>query len=588
MSANANAARAVRRLLVQLLGAVALASCFGAISSGAQAHVTSDPLAGESAASVRHTLGSARRTLRAAHRDLYQAREARRRAVRALHRCQSIRPRHCGVARRSAARAGAQARHARQRFKQAAATVAHARIALLERRAPKVQTAGATVRWKPVAHVSDYVLKRQARDQSPDYSVVKGVSATPTPAAGTTVVYSVRTNVVGSQWSHPVEVSYSTGPGALQASKTSTDKGGGSGHKPTKTKSEPPTESTSTEEGPSGIEEPLSTEEPPVVEEPAASGEEAPASLESTAFQPGLDSGANLELDVQGAEVLRARLVRIEFPVGDAPSQMEPVIAAYAAAGIRVLPLAGFYGSMPTPEQARRLAGWASAFGPGGSFWSSHSYGELAIQDIELGNETSYGYQYGDNAGEPSYQERARTYAIRLKEAAEAIGSTSHHVGLLAQEDDWTGEWANGMFEAVPNLGSYVAGWTIHPYGPDWQGRVEDLIKQTTSHGAPSTIPIDITEWGLATDNGKCLTDNYGWNPCMSYEEAATTLTSTLAEMRAMLGTRLGMFILYQVRDQQLSTATTNEREAYFGALQHELQPKGAFTSAVQHVLSGE
>jgi hypothetical protein len=120
---------------------------------------------------------------------------------------------------------------------------------------------------------------------------------------------------------------------------------------------------------------------------------------------------------------------------------------------------------------------------------------------------------------------------------------------------------------------------------PGLAPRLEELIEETAAQGAPSTIPIDITEWGLATDNGRCLTENYGWSPCMTYNEAGETLTRTVREMQAMLGSRLGMFLLYQIRDQQLTGAST-EREAYFGALQHELQPKGAFTSAVEEMLA--
>ena len=280
---------------------------------------------------------------------------------------------------------------------------------------------------------------------------------------------------------------------------------------------------------------------------------------------------------------LGAKLVRIEFPIQTAPAQMEAVIAGYAAKGIRVLLLATFRGTLPTPTQAQSLAGWAEAYGPDGAFWASHTGGQVAVQSIEFGNETSYGYQYGDGAGTRSYQERAENYARRLKEAAEAISATGIHVGLLAQADDWTGDWVNGMYAAVPSLSNYVAGWTIHPYH-HWRSRLEDLLEQTAAHGAPTTIPIDITEFGLPTDNGHCLEENGEYSRCMSSSEAASILRSTVSEIRQMLGGRLGMFILYQIRDQQLTATTTND-EAYYGALQHELQPKGQYTTAVQSLL---
>ncbi len=317
-----------------------------------------------------------------------------------------------------------------------------------------------------------------------------------------------------------------------------------------------------------------------VVQSPSSA--EAPAA--SSAFQPGIDGGTNMTLDLQGAVLLGAKLVRVEFPIDTSPAQMEAVIAGYAAKGIRVLPLASFYGRLPSPAEARGLASWVAAYGPGGTFWADHTGGQFAIQSIEFGNETSYGYQYGDNAGSNSYRERAENYARRLQESAEAIAATGIHVGLLAQADDWTGDWMSGMYAAVPNLSSYVGGWTIHPYH-HWRSRLEALLEQTAAHGAPATIPIDITEWGLPTDAGHCIGEDEEYNGCMSYDEAGAILRETTAGIKALLGSQLGMFILYQVRDQQLTGASTDDEE-YYGALQHELQPKGEYTTAIQALLA--
>jgi hypothetical protein len=314
----------------------------------------------------------------------------------------------------------------------------------------------------------------------------------------------------------------------------------------------------------------------------ASSKSEPPSS--TVAFQPGINSGSNMTLDVQAASLLGAKLVRIAFPIETVPSEMETVIAGYAAQGIRVLPLAVFDGTLPTPTQAQALASWARTYGAGGSFWAGRSGTQLPIQSIEFGNETSYGYQYGDSAGERSYQERAENYARRFKEAAVAISSTGIDVGLLAQDDDWTGDWMNGMYAAVPDLSKYVAGWTIHPYHR-WRPRMEALLEQTAAHGAPRSIPIDVTEFGLPTDNGNCLGEDEEYNGCMSYTEAANTLQSTVSEMRQLLNGELGMFLLYQVRDQR-GTGTSTDDEYFYGALQHELQPKGAFTTACQKLLA--
>ncbi|HLH13266.1 MAG TPA: hypothetical protein VKV16_00635, partial [Solirubrobacteraceae bacterium] len=346
--------------------------------------------------------------------------------------------------------------------------------------APTVSLEGDTLYWPAIADVDTYVLETRVNDEAPSFSEVSGTSVTPTAVPGASVHYNVRTAVDGSAWSTEVTIAYP----------------------------------------PAGHEEP---------------GESQPAG----GFEPGINSGTEMNLDVNGAADLGAKVVRVAFEDGTTPAQMEPVIAAYAARGIRVAPLLSFYGSMPTPAQAQALAGWAKAFGPGGSFWATHGDGQLAIRTIEFGNETSGGYQYGDNAGEPSYQARAETYAVRLKEAAEAIASSGEKVGLLAVAEDWTGNWMDGMFSAVPNLGSYVAGWVSHPYGTQWRSKIEDIVAQSAAHGASSKIPIDVTEWGLSSDNGSCVNENFGFNACMSYQQAAETMRTVVGEMRHMLGGRL-------------------------------------------------
>ena len=393
--------------------------------------------------------------------------------------------------------------------------------------APTVTASSGTLSWAAVGNVSAYILETAAPSGT-TYTAVSGTSVKPAAVPGQTVHYLVRTAVTGSAWSAPVAISYPA-------------------------------------------------EQP--VEKPR---EPAP---ESSGFQPGLNSGTNTTMDVPGAAAVGAKLVRIEFEIGTSAAAMEPAIAAYAARGIRVLPLAGFYARLPSQAEARNLASWAQTYGPGGSYWATHPGNAEPIQSIEFGNETSYGYQYGSGAGTSAYRERAETYALRAKEAVEAIRAAGAHVGVLAQADDWTGDWVSGMFAAVPNLGSYVAGWTIHPYGPSWRSRIEGLERQTAEHGAPSTLSVNITEWGLATDNGRCLSENYGWNACMSYAEAGVTIARVVGEIRSALGSRAGAFMIYQVRDQLPSGAGT-DRESYFGVLQHEDQSKGPFTAAVQAVLA--
>ena len=311
-------------------------------------------------------------------------------------------------------------------------------------------------------------------------------------------------------------------------------------------------------------------------------------SISFTAFQPGMNAGwvYTGQMDTQAVPKMGAKVVRVNFPIEWTAAQLKPTIAGYAAMGVRVAPLASFDGRIPSSAEARALGTWAKAYGPGGTFWAGRTDGNLAIETIEFGNETSGGYQYGDGAGAPSYMARARAYATLLKEAAQAISATGVPVGMLAVSEDWTGDWMKEMFAAVPNFGSYVGGWISHPYGTGWKLKLENIVKQAAEHGAPASIPIDVTEWGVASDNGRCLNDNYGYNACMTYQEAGETLRSVTAGIRSLLGARLGLFLFYQARDQAVSGAST-EREGYFGLLQHALQTKGGYTSAAQEVLKG-
>ena len=230
---------------------------------------------------------------------------------------------------------------------------------------------------------------------------------------------------------------------------------------------------------------------------------------------------------------------------------MTPDVAAAANKGMEVLLLAGFDHSMPTVAEAQNLGQWARAFGPGGTFWATRSDKALASRFIEFGNESSYSYQGTNNRG--------GEYALRFKDAYTAMQAANPAMGLLAQADDGNcgcATWVNAMHTAVPNLGTMVAGWTVHPYGPRsrWEPRVDRLIAQTGAYWS-SSIPIDITEYGMATDNGRTLTDNYDWPTNQTYQQAADAVTLTVNQMVAKpgFGSRLRLFTYFQGHDQQPS-----------------------------------
>jgi hypothetical protein len=295
-----------------------------------------------------------------------------------------------------------------------------------------------------------------------------------------------------------------------------------------------------------------------------------------------MQGGAN-DWDARVGASLGAKVVRVEFEIGASVASMRAHVADYADRGVRILPLAGFHGRLPSVAEAQNLAAWTREFGPGGSFWASRpAQAHLAIRHIEFGNETSFAYQ--------GTQTRGGEYAQRVRDAFAAIAAGGNRqVGLLVQADNanQSDNWVAQMYAAVPNVHDYAAGWTVHPYGPRtrWQDRIDEVIAETTSKGAPNTIPVDITEWGLSTDNGRCLDDNYGWNRCMTYAEAADALTGSVEDMRARYGGRIRHFLIYNGRDLR-DSGQTGDREHYFGLTTMGEQDKGAFTAAARTLLA--
>ncbi len=337
---------------------------------------------------------------------------------------------------------------------------------------------------------------------------------------------------------------------------------------------------------------PEPTPEPKPEPTPEPKPEPTPEPTPTSGTAIGLVSGAGLVTDAGYAAQLGASYVRVEFEINTPASQIQPTIERYANSGTQVLLLASFYGRIPSDSEAQNLATWAHAFGPGGTFWAGRSDGSLAVRQIEFGNETNQSYQFnGCSWNCPEYIPRAEAYARALKAAQIAIDGSGGNsgTGLLAIGDDGgsgSENWVNGMFNAVPDLGSRIVGWTSHDYGPQstWQAKLDHLISWTQAHGAPSTLPIYITEFGFSSANGTCLNDNYGWNVCMNYVEAASRLHEDVEDFLTRYGSRIRALMVYQVRDQQ-PLGQTN-REYYFGALTSTGGEKGPYTAEVRSLLA--
>lgn len=483
-------------------------------------------------------------SVRAADMQLSRAKRAYTAKARELKLCQRAHARRCAGLRRASKRAAARLAGAKRLlaridgYDPAAAAASAGSSA-----APKLTVAGGTLHWNQVGNVTSYVFVRKVPGAPDQYSTVAGNAATPPAAPGKTVHFSVRTNVANSAWAPEVTITYSASTASSGGAATTTS--------------------------------PITTSAPTP----------SPGPVLTSAPQIGVVAGSALSYELPFIQQLGARTARMEFDIDTPASQIAPIVRAYAAAGIKPLLLASFYGRLPTTAEAQSVATWAAQFGPGGSYWQGRSEpAGTAVTDIEFGNETSYSYQFADNS--PStYAARAQTYALRVKDATTAINAANANVGLLAIGDNAQqgNAWVANMFKAVPDLGQRVAGWTIHPYGPGWAARLDSTVASTAAAG--TALPIWVTEYGLSTDNGRCLDDNYGWNPCMTYGQAADTLQATLGGIESRYGSRLGGFFLYQAHDQGAS-GVQSRREYYFGALQSNGAGKGAYTAEVKSALA--
>ena len=268
---------------------------------------------------------------------------------------------------------------------------------------------------------------------------------------------------------------------------------------------------------------------------------------------------------------LGAKIGRIEYNISTAPSALDTPFAAFRGVGVEVIYQCGFGGSnMPTSAECQNLGAVAQRHGPNGT---------KSIKLIEFGNETSYSYQWPGGA---NFFTLGQQYARKAKEAAIALQGTG--VGLLVQVDDALEgpAWVDGMFDAVPDLTSYVTGWVVHPYGPSWgPQRIDRAIANLARHGDTSK-PFYFTEWGVASDNGNNLNDNYGWPTNMTYQQAADALATSEAMWIQKCGARWVFTSIYGSNDSSPPGAS-NQREEYFGIVQVDgTTSKGAYTTAVK------
>jgi hypothetical protein len=206
------------------------------------------------------------------------------------------------------------------------------------------------------------------------------------------------------------------------------------------------------------------------------------------------------------------------------------------------------------------------------SAWAANgtTVGQLAhtltgIRFIEFGNERAYAHNGTPGAG--------AQYGVGVANALTAMQGSGKTL-LVEGEDALTGSgWVGAMVGAAPALRTRTdVAFTVHPNGQrnasgspggGWEPRIVRMISQLNAADILSP-PIFITEWGISTDNGVALSDNYGWPTNMTYVAAGNAAASNIPAMfdRFM---NLRAVIWYSTQDLR-DPGFNNGRENYFGA----------------------
>jgi hypothetical protein len=253
-----------------------------------------------------------------------------------------------------------------------------------------------------------------------------------------------------------------------------------------------------------------------------------------------------------------------------------------AARGIRLQPLVGWDNGAPAPDLTA-VARWAAAFGPGGSHWAGRTDVDpsVAMTDIELGNENAFYYKSG-LPDDDQYHALGTAYGRRSVEAARAVNRANPAVGVLVELESADGKqssWIDDTLDAGgPDLVRLMHGPVIHPYGPDWQQKIDRDTGFLRAHGI--SMPFFVTEWGISSDNGPALSDNYDFPVDLTYDRAGALLSTALDRMNTQPA-KVRQVLLYQLGDQRDPGADA-EREHYFGLFRRDGSDKGAYTAAVR------
>lgn len=297
-----------------------------------------------------------------------------------------------------------------------------------------------------------------------------------------------------------------------------------------------------------------------------------------------LGSNGDMVTSANTGQSLGAKLMRTyDRSPGASVDALERDLLIYQTRGIEPLILFST-GGMNTSmgEVPGNLQTLAAALGPGGS----RAHPTLAPRFWEIGNELFY--KYAPKPG-PEY---ADEYAAGFVRAAQALRAGNQNVEALFVLDTDAGggaQYQRIVDLAAPSLAGkwdLVGGWVFHTYGPMTAAnvtKVADLLARIEAKGAPKTIPVFVTEDGIATDDGVALSNNYGWPTNLTYQQAGAAIRGKLRDLQAhpVFGSRLRVWTHYQARDQRAHGSGT-DREWFFGVTRNDGTAKGDLTQSVR------
>jgi hypothetical protein len=194
-------------------------------------------------------------------------------------------------------------------------------------------------------------------------------------------------------------------------------------------------------------------------------------------------------------------------------SAFDQMVATAQANGITILPVIGYAPSWTTPSSSADYAAFVAAavarYGPGTA---------SNLQWWELWNEPYYAYAWSGQPGDPA------AYARDVRAASQAAKEVAPTVKVLMAAEDGDAAAAGGgwwttsvqaYFAAVPDLGKWIDGVAVHPYGDDpalpvkeaggfrdasggWSfQRIDSIRASFAAHGV--NVPFWITEIGWST-----------------------------------------------------------------------------------------